>query len=522
VTAPRPYGERVPPKLTSRLSESAQEHAAWLLGMLVVILYLPSVPGDFLVYDDVWLIEDNPILALGFREALIRIVSDFGRDTRLALGAEYLPLRDLSYYLDVHLLGLGPSAMRVEQILVYVAAVVMLRAALLKCLPTRIVAEVASACFALHPVHVESVAWIAGRKDVLGLFFIAAALWAYEGRRALAHAAVPLLLAAHFCNSMSLVAVGLLLAQDLLAQRRPRWIILCFSAMIALLAMALHAAVTRQVSMFGAPLSDSRWAAFCTMGAAWLEYLRISVWPASLSVLHEVPLRDSADAASLLGWALLAAGGAYGFVRVRSNEPFALGVWLWAIVPLVPVSQLVFPLQNVMADRYLWLSVLALGLVLGAAWVEGQVGQVLAGTLLTVFSGATVWRAAAFGDGAELFARETQLTSGAEAPYQWARTLDRRGDRTAAEHAYRFALERPCGGDCEPVRQSSNNLAQLLVETGRVESAEPILREAVRRFPNDPKVHFHLVDVLERLGKHAEARVLHAQSARLFPDYRSR
>jgi hypothetical protein len=222
--------------------------------------------------------------------------------------------------------------------------------------------------FALHPVHVESVAWIAGRKDVLALAFVAAALWAYSSRSRLAWAAVPLLIGAHFSKSMSVVAVGLLLAQDLLARRRPRWAILSAAAGMALSAAALHYFVGRSVAMLGGPFQGQRWAAFCTMGEVWLAYLRTLAWPAQRSIVYEVPRRMALGVASALGWALLVGGAVLGVLRWRKGHPVPLAVWLWLVLPLIPVSQVFLPLENVQADRYLWLSVLGLGLALPALW----------------------------------------------------------------------------------------------------------------------------------------------------------
>jgi hypothetical protein len=507
--------------IAARLLRLVERRAAWFLGALVVVVYLPSVPGDFLAYDDVWLIEINPLLRMGWFDACRSIFSDLSLSTRLALGAEYLPLRDISYLLDLRGLGFAAPAMRLEQILLYAAAVLLLRSALLACLPSRITAEVASWCFALHPVHVESVAWIAGRKDVLALLFIAAALRAYEIRGKARWVVVPLLACAHFSKSMSVVAAGLLVAQDLLAQRRPRWTIVSVSATVAALSVGVHHVVGLRVGMLGGPLADSRWAAVCTMGDVWIAYLKVLVWPPGLSLVHEVPRLDALSATSLLGWLLLASGGVLGALRLWRGQSRLLGAWLWAVLPLVPVSQVLFPLQNVMADRYLWLSTLALGLGLGWLWHVHRAGAGGVAVAIGVLIAASAWRVVPFGDGALLFARETRITRGGLAPWLLGKTLERQSDLAGAEAAYRLAIERPCEVPCEPARRSSNDIARILTGAGHADRAEPILREAARRFPDDPDIHFNLVKVLYRAGKIDEARSLHEQNVARFPTYRS-
>jgi tetratricopeptide (TPR) repeat protein len=191
------------------------------------------------------------------------------------------------------------------------------------------------------------------------------------------------------------------------------------------------------------------------------------------------------------------------------------------VVPLAPVSQVLIPLQNVMADRYLWLSVLGLGLLLGAAWQAGRGGALAALLALGVWLAGSAWRADLFGDGAALFERETRFTRGPEAPHALAETYARRDDAAGAEAAYRLALERPCERTCEAVLGSSNGLARLLVHEGRPAEAEPILRAARARFPDDADAAFNLVKVLYRLGRVDEAQALYRECQARFPGYSS-
>jgi Tetratricopeptide repeat len=349
---------------------------------------------------------------------------------------------------------------------------------------------------------------------------VAAALRVYESRGATRWLVVPLLACAHFSKSMSVIAAGLLVAQDLLAHRRPRWAIVSVSAGVAVLSLGLHHAVGVRVGMLSGPLSASPWSAFCTMGVVWLEYLKILLWPPRLALVHEVPRLDALGAASSLGWLLFASVGVLGILRLRRGQPGLLGAWLWATLPLAPVSQVFFPLQNVMADRYLWLSTLALGLGLGA-WHAHRTGAAVATALLGVFLVGSAWRASQFGDGALLFSRETRLTRGALAPSLLGRTLERQSDLAGAQAAYRQSIERPCEPLCDPARMSSNNLARLLSDVGNFDLAEPILREAIRRFPSDPDAYFNLVKVLYRMGRTEEARAVYDQSIARFPGHGS-
>jgi tetratricopeptide (TPR) repeat protein len=192
-----------------------------------------------------------------------------------------------------------------------------------------------------------------------------------------------------------------------------------------------------------------------------------------------------------------------------------------------------FPLQNVMADRYLWLTSLAFGLLLGAAWgpytrVDGlRLRHVFSGSWgakaivaawLVAFTLGTAERAALFGDPVALFADASRKSSGPRAPYQLGYALALRGETAAAIDAYREALARECDG-CAAQRNAANNLALLLVERGEPQLAEPVLRRSAERFPDDPKTLFNLVKVLTRVGKQEEARHWFELGRARFPTY---
>lgn len=494
-----------------------QRHGLLVLYLLVVLLYLPSLAGSYLPYDDDWLIEHNTLLEASFGKALWAIFFDFSRQTRLTLGAEYLPLRDLSHLCEVALFGKSALGMRLVQLGSYLGAIGLLHAALQRRL-TPAVAWVSVACFALHPVHVESVAWLAGRKDVLALVFVCGALACYVREGNVRWWAVPLVIAAALSKSMSVICPGLLLAMDLLDKRRPAWLVLGSCSAGVALVFLLHLKVGASVGMVGGPLSESRVVAFWTMGEVWLRYLVALGYPPSLSVIYDVAPVLSASVMSVGGWLVVLGTVAYAGWCARYGETKALAVATFAWLPLLPVSQVLVPLQNVMADRYLWLSCLALGLLLGKFWNAHLAARVVVLAALAMFAFGSLERAALFGDPAALFADASHKASGPRAPYQLGYALAQQGDAEAAVAAYQEALARPCSG-CVEQRNAANNLATLYVGLGQPVLAEPVLRGSMERYPNDAKTAFNLVKVLARVGKTAEAQQLFEQTSARFPDY---
>jgi len=482
----------------------------WGFAVVLLLVYLPSLSGGFLVWDDPWLVVQNSLITRGGGREIWAILTDLSFATRHTLGAEYLPLRDLSHVLESAAFGLAPQLLRVNNLIIYVVAILLLREALLCTLGRKWTTELCVLIFALHPVHVESVAWIAGRKDVLALAFVAAMLWAWcrEGGRLLGWA-VAFYAAALLSKSMSVAGIVLVVVFDLVAERRLAWRALLVLALPAVLIMPLHWKVGSLMHMVGAPAGGTRWAAAATMGPVWWRYIECCFNPAALSIVHDVPIRTSWNAVAASGWAFLIGSGILA-ARTwwRDDEPAWLAAWLTFFVPLAPVSQVIVPLQNRMADRYLWLSVLALAWLMALLMRKFErLGASTGALLVLLFAGSTAWRAGLFGDSVSLFSDATRKTKASTvAPYLLGYALEQRKNEPAARAAYAEALRR--NGQDDAARSATNNLARLEASRGALAEAEAILRKGIHKFPEDGKMRDNLIKVLFRQGKVEEARRL--------------
>ncbi len=505
----------------------------WPLALILlttVLVYLPSLGGPLLGYDDDWLITRNTILRDPSLGALGRIWLDLSGPTRLVLGAEYLPVRDTNLWLEAQLWGLGAGPLRLSQLALYLGAIAAFRAALRRAWPDPVAAELATALFALHPVHAESVAWIASRKDVLALLFVALALRAYGAERRVLRWLAPMaIVAACFSKSMSVVTPALLPTLDLLARRRPDLRVLSASVVAAALCLWPHLTVGGTMQMVGAPLGGSRLTAALSMGPVWLRYLGVLLCPATLSVVHEVAALTRLTAASAAGWALLGlwavAGAALWW---RRDRPLLLVTFLWFAAPLAPVSQIAFPLQNAMADRYAFLSVMALGIGVGAGVSTAVTrlrtgwrrGAVLAATLaLGAPASHAAERAALFADTIALFEDAMAKAPGScVPPTQIGLHRLEHGDLPGATTALEAALIR-CAPPDETARRATTHLARAHVAAGRLVEAERVLRAGRAGWPNDPKQLANLMRVLARQGRTKEAYDLFLELQRRFPTY---
>jgi hypothetical protein len=482
----------------------------WGFAIVLLLVYLPSLSGGFLVWDDPWLVLQNGLLARAGTREVWAILTDLSFSTRYTLGAEYLPLRDLSHVLESTAFGLTPQLLRFDNLILYVVAILLLREALLCTLGRKWTTELCVLIFALHPVHVESVAWIAGRKDVLALAFVAAMLWAWcreEGR--LIGWSILFYAAALLSKSMSVAAIVLIVVFDLVAERRLAWRALLLLAIPAVLLMPLHWKVGSLMHMVGSPPGGTRWAAAATMGPVWWRYLECCFNPAALSIVHDVPTRTAWNAVATSGW-LFVIGSGLAAARTwwRNDEPAWLAAWLTFFVPLAPVSQVFAPLQNRMADRYLWLSVLALAWIMAFLMRKLERLGMSAGVLLVLlFAASTAWRAGLFADSVSLFSDATRKTTASTvAPYLLGYALEQRKNEPAARAAYAEVLRR--NGQDDATRSATNNLARLEVSRGALTEAEAILRKGIQKFPEDGKMRDNLIKVLFRKGKVEEARRL--------------
>jgi hypothetical protein len=291
------------------------------------------------------------------------------------------------------------------------------------------------------------------------------------------------------------VAVALLPVCDVLGRRRPDLRALGLGGLAVLLVVPLHVFVGHGVGMMAELPGGSRISAVMTMGEVWLRYLGALLWPPSLSLIHDVPIRTSWDRVSLLGYTALLGWLALGLGLLwRRRSPMVLSTLALFIVPLIPVSQILYPLQNRMADRYLWLSVFAIALVVATlASRFPKYGLLGAALVCGGLAGFSAHRATLFGDPVLAFTDATDKTRlSPVAPYQLGQAYEAAGDFDRARAAYQAVLARDPGS--EAGRRATNNWARLESRRGRWDLAEAILRDGLSRFPRDAK----MVDNLDR------------------------
>jgi tetratricopeptide (TPR) repeat protein len=458
------------------------------LGLLLAILlvYGQTAHFAFVNYDDGEYVTDNPHVRAGLSLASIKYAFT------AIVSANWSPVTVLSHILVAQLFGMDSGAHHLVNVLFHALAAILLFLCLRRATDASWPSAFAALLFAVHPLHVESVAWVSERKDVLCAFFWFLALYAYiryterpEWRRYLA--VVVLFLLGLMSKPMMVTFPFALLLLDFWPLRRapfPKVIV----EKVPLIALAAAASVGTLLAQRGA-VQEGLPFDFRLRNAlfSYLAYLAKLFWPSALTVFYmyrNVPLWQA------LAGAAVAAGGALAAFLVRRNYPYLLVGWLWYLGTLVPVIGLIQVGGQAMADRYTYLP--SVGIYLMLAWTgAGLIAK------RPRWKPAIVTLAAACG-------LLLMLAAHHQAAY-W----------TNSEVLFQHAIDVSPGNYVAKL-----NLGTFLGQSGRGAEAIPLFEEVVKQIPGDPNVHNSLGILLaDQPGRVPEAIAHFTAAVRLDPDY---
>jgi protein O-mannosyl-transferase len=343
-------------------------YAAGTLLVLIALLYwYESVHGGFITMDSTWLVTENTVLIDGELSSIPKIFLGFDNETRWGLGAEYLPIRDLSVWLDFRLYGTNWTFHHLTNLIIYILGCLLLYEFLVSMFGDRIRAFTVTMLFCLLPVHVENVAWLAGRKDVLGFFFSVLTLkFILRGpvSYAVALSALSYLLALWSKNTS--ICVVFWIYGIILLFYRERWkgMLSLPTACFGVITSICLITSIRVGGLFGI-IAESYHKdpieLLVLQGRLFLRYLELVLDPSALCLYH--PLPEILPITQLVNF-----GGVLVFVVCLLSIPIfskskpILSLALFVLLTaLLPVSHLI-PLQNPMADRYMLLP--SIGIVL--------------------------------------------------------------------------------------------------------------------------------------------------------------
>ncbi len=471
----------------------------------------------------------------------------------------YVPLTTLSFMADVSLFGLNAAAMHVENVLWHSGAAVLLFLALRRLTGRLWPSAMVAALFGVHAVNVESVAWIAERKNVLCAFFFMAALlawsrWTMERRAGAWWLALAAFAAALLAKPMAVTLPCVLLLLDAWPMRRTGWRVLwekvpffALSGVISFVATQATKPRNAVISLDTLPLESRVSNALCSYGA----YLRDLVWPDSLAVFYPHPgVAQWAPALAVLaGLIAVTALAAWQWRRY----PFLLVGWFIFLGMLVPNLGLVQVGSQARADRFVYLA--QVGFFIAVVWLAdawlpalrklriaaavvplGALGVATASQVtkwensLALFQHAaavTTDNAMALENAAYAFVRIGDTASAIQKMDESLKIFPenaicwnelgaahlRVGENQLAARDFRNSLSL---NPADPVARC--NFATALTALGESAEAEAQFRQLLSASPTMWQAHYRYGLLLEKLGRVEECRSRLAEAMRLAPD----
>jgi Tfp pilus assembly protein PilF len=541
-----------------------------VLSAVTLATFWPVLHYDFINYDDTAYVTENPQVLAGLTSA--GVVWAF----RGAHFANWHPLTWLSHMLDVQIFGLRAGGHHLISLLFHIANTLLLFLFLKQITKNLWPSAVVAAFFALHPLHVESVAWISERKDVLSTFFALLCLWAYvcyaaestpqtqypdlrrpsaaessslstdagQQHRAL-HVTFPI--SPFYLLSLVLFTLGLMskamvvtlpcvmllldfwplgrfqdIAQDqklkaafrLIAEKIPFLVLGAIGTVLAMMLM-------KQAGAIGDAPAVWIGERFSRMVVSYQHYIGKVAWPSELILPWLCPVQWPpwtvlSAAATTLGLSL----AALWFGRQHPQLPVG---WFWFVGTLVPVVGIVRLGAHIFADRYTYFPLI--GLLIAIVWstMEITVGWKHRSTILATLVAVTLLPC--------VIATSAQIRYWRDSEQLYRHALEIMPDNYVAHNGLglHLASQRRLDEAIEHYRaalQSNplyddaySNLARALADRGDYQQAATLFETALGLKPDDLKTRNNFGDVLILQGRYREAAQQFQEVLRLQPEH---
>jgi tetratricopeptide (TPR) repeat protein len=510
-----------------------------LIGLLLVLgtlaVYLPAARHGFSLYDDGDYVAENRVVQNGLTWAGVKWAFTTWH------ASNWHPLTWISHMADCQLFGLNAGMHHCVNLLFHAANAVLLFALLLRMTKAIWPSAFVAALFAWHPLHVESVAWIAERKDVLSTFFGLLALLCYarfveeskvQGPKPKVFYALALLMFALglLAKPMLVTLPFVLLLLDCWPLQRFQisdfklqiFLRLAFEKIPFFLLAAISCVVTFLAQHNGgAVVSIEKVSLHFRLEntpVAYALYLWKMAWPAKLAIVY--PLATISTHVLIISAAVLIFISAAAWIG-RRRSPYLLVGWLWFLGTLVPVIGIVQVGSQALADRYSYFPLI--GIFIAAAFgvrdladrfhfpkkiLAGAAILILAACLCRTHKQLDYWR-----DDESLFRHALAVTKDNDVAHtNLGVALQKEGRNAEAMAEYRAALQ------LAPERvEIHNDLANLLDDAGKPDEALAEYQQALRLDPIATPAHNNLGVLLAKLGRFDDAMKQYAESARLDP-----
>jgi protein O-mannosyl-transferase len=513
-----------------------------LLAAIVLTVYQPIADFDFIALDDNLYVLENRHLQEGITvKSLIWAMKTFE-------ATNWHPLTWLSLMADYELFGLKAGGYHMTSLLLHILNAVLLFLILSRMTGDVVKCAVVAMLFAVHPMNIESVVWIAERKNLLSAFFWFLTILAYiryterQGWRSYLYVLIcfslglmtkPILVALPFVLllldywplqrfSLGRPVQGNVMLEfrserriliRLVKEKIPLFTLAALSALITYHAAQTGGAV-KSVSAF--PLAGRIANAFISYGT----YLVKMAYPSNLAIFYPYPPSRSAwQVAAAVFFIVLASSIVY--IKKVELRYIAVG-WLWYLITLLPVIGFVQVGFQSMANRYAYLSLIGVFIII--AWgipdlIKHKRSRrylpVAAAVLIMAMAFCTRIQLPNWQNSESVFRRALRVTqSNHIAQMGMGNVWLARGDLQRARTSYEESLR------IKPdYAEAHNNLALVLMRTGREDEAVIHYRQALKENPDFAEVHNNLGAVLAGQGKFQEAGISFRRAVELKPDY---
>lgn len=511
-----------------------------LLAVAVLAIYWQTLDFTFTNYDDPVYVTENAHVQAGLTAASL------GWAFTSLSGSNWHPLTWLSHMLDWQMYGNQAGLHHWTNVLIHLLNSILLFLVLSRMTGSTWSSAFVAALFAVHPLHVESVAWIAERKDVLSALFWILTLWAYvrctETRSFKRYLPVLLLFAAGLMAKPMLVTLpfALLLFDywplrrlkgnigSLLAEKIPLFALAAASGAVTYIAQQRGGSVAGlQAIPFDARVGNAI--------IAYVTYIGHMFWPLRLAVFYP-HAREAFPAWQVAGAAvILIALTALAIIQWK-KRPYVIVGWFWYIGTLVPVIGLVQVGEQASADRYTYIPLI--GLFIAIAWLvptlipqkpapdrrprkaepaAPAIGKreislaITAAVIIVALTATARVQAGYWRDSMTLFSHALEVTTDNELAHNnLGIALGDAGRTEEAREQYREALR------ISPTDPDANyNYGIALAGQARYKEAVEYFQRSLQSRPDSPKALDNLGNALARLGRKDEAITYYRKTLQL-------
>ena len=469
------------------------------IGLAVVVIgtYWPVRNYEFLHYDDDVYVTDNSQVKQGLSWQGIQWAFTTGH------ASNWHPLTWLSLMLDCELFGVKAGPMHIVNVMFHITNSILLFFILARMTKGVWQSAFIAALFALHPLHVESVAWVAERKDVLSTLFWLLTMLVYaryaERPSAGRYMAVLILFAVGLLAKPMLVTLPfVLLLLDYwplgrfsrpgftiklaLLEKFPLFILSVVSSVITFIVQQRGGAVVASNRL----LLNGR---IINAVVSYLAYLGKMLWPAKLAALYPHPINAIPVSRAVIFGTILILMTIFFIYHARRYKYMFVG-WLWYLGTLVPVIGIVQVGAQALADRYTYVPLIGIFIIIAFGVPELLKGKPFRKIILGVLAGVSL--------------SACTIVTFHQLKY-WKDSL------SLFEHTLNVIKDSPI---------MENNYANILIDKGRAGEAAVYLSNALKLSPNSPEIHNNYGNALRETGKLDEAIEQFKIAVKLNPDFK--